>query len=378
MINEEEQANNVVDIVPLKRGRRILVFLADFFINFIFTFVLFNTIVMPLSNVITNSTYRQNKNDAAAKEQFNILYDEKVMFFEKDGEKYYYTKNVETTLNCYLSYYSFNDTDVLADHPLYGNKAENEVLFHFYKDIRNNYQTYVTTIERFNKEHDFFVINGENISLRDVIKDNIRLSFFSEGDMSEEGKKALGYLQDFFINCYADLFKDIEKNDLKHEGKSYLYYKSIVSQCENEMQVQLIISSVIAFVLGSAIYYLVIPMLSKENKTLSMMMMRVVRIGTNNLYLLKKSESFLLLVYSLIFNLPILFFMPMTYVAFTYLFNIVPLTSSLFIGLLLWLVSFAVSFISPLGQFLTDFLSRSVLISDSDLDAIYRSKGYNI
>ena len=309
------------------------------------------------------------------------------MFYEDTAlDKYYYTKDVEITLNAYLSYYSFNDDDVLAGHPQYGHKTENEVLYHFHKDIRNKFDTYKTTIDKFNKEHDFFVVEGENISLKPEVKTEIRLSFFSPSDMSESGKKALGYLQDFFINAYGDVFKDILKNDLTYKTVideketviSYLALKAIVDDCENKMQIQIIVAVVVSYVLSSLIVYLVIPLINKDNKTLAMMLMRIERIGTNNLFFLKKSESVLLLIYSLIFNLPILFFMPMTQVDFSYLFNITPLMSTLTIGFVTWVVSFLVIMFTPFNQALSDKLSRSVLISESDLDAIFRAKGYNV
>ena len=44
----EENKQEVVEITPIKKGRRILLFLADFFINFILCFVLFNAVIMPL------------------------------------------------------------------------------------------------------------------------------------------------------------------------------------------------------------------------------------------------------------------------------------------------------------------------------------------
>ena len=44
---EEENKKQPVDIFPLGKGKRMLAFLADFFLNFILTFVLFNAAAMP-------------------------------------------------------------------------------------------------------------------------------------------------------------------------------------------------------------------------------------------------------------------------------------------------------------------------------------------
>lgn len=218
------------------------------------------------------------------------------------------------------------------------------------------------------------------------MKWNVRLSFYSPSDMSEAGKLAVGYLQDFFLNAYGEVFNDIQKNDLtykkvidEHETViSYLALKAIVEDCEKKFQTQIIVAVVVSYVISSLVLYLVIPLINKDSKTVAMILMHLERIGTNNLFFLKKSESALLLIYSLVFNLPILFFMPMTQVDFSYLFNITPLMSTLTIGFFSWIVSFLVIMFSAFNQALSDKLSRSVLISEADLDEIYRAKGYNV
>ena len=103
---EEIQEQKTVNVSPISKGKRILAFLADFFLLFIVTFVIFNVMVMPLGNLMTKSSEKQTKNDNAAIAQFNILYEQKVMLHENDSDLYYYNANVEYTMNCWLSYYS--------------------------------------------------------------------------------------------------------------------------------------------------------------------------------------------------------------------------------------------------------------------------------
>ena len=375
---EENQQTKTINISPISKGKRILSFLADFFLLFIVTFVLFNAMVMPLGNLMTNSTNRQKISDEAAVTQFNILYDQKVMLHENSDDLYYYTSNVEFTMNCYLSYYSFSDSDVLDAHKQFGHKEENEVIKHFYQDIRNDFDRYLSTLQRFNNEYQYFIIDGNDISLKEEVKTNIKLSFFSPDDMSENGKTMLGNLQNEFMNLYADVFEDIEKNDLINNGSSYLANKQIVSERETFFQWQLVISSFIAYLLSIIIYFIIVPLFTPDGRTLAMLMMRLSRIGTNNLYLLSKGENVLNAIYMVAFNLAVVFFMPMTYVAFTYLFNIPALLSSLFIGLTVAIASLITLLISPYNRTICDYLSRSVVIKNEDLDEIYRSKGYDI
>lgn len=375
---EEEIEQKVLEITPISKVKRILSFLADFFLNFIFCFVIFNVVVMPISNAITNSEGRKQTSNEAAYKQFDILYGNKLLFYEGVSDKYYYNKDVELTMDCYLSYYSFSDSDVLKDHPILGHKDDNEVLLHFYRDIRNDLPRYLSTLQEFNKTYNYFVIDGDNISLRASIRNDIRFSFLSPNDMSSEGKTYLANMQNFFVNTFADVFKAIEKNDLTFEGESYLANKAIVSKAESDLQWQLVFSSLIAYFVSSLVYFLIIPLINQNNKTLGMMMMSLERIGTNNLYLINKAEVLVQFAYSLVFDIAITFFMPMTYVTFAYLFNISMLPALLFIGLLLGLVSMTVIIASPLNRSICDYFSKSVMIKSSDLDAIYRSKGYDV
>ena len=375
---EEEKVEKVVNITPISKGKRILAFLADFFLTFIFCFVLFNALVQPVSNAIVDSNKRDERSESAAINQFYILYNQKVLLHENDEDKFAYNDNVDFTLNCYLSYYSFNDEDTLTAHPMYGHKEDNEIIKHFFFDIRGDKDKYISILQSFNGKYPYFNIENYNISLVDNVKNEVRLYYFSPEDMSSSGQEIIANLQNQFMNMYAEVFKDIEANDLLDNGKSYLEYKEIVRQTELEFQWQLVATSLISFILSIAIYYFAIPFFNKDNKTIGMMMMRLQRIGTNNLFTLNKVEVLLNAVYMIALDIAIVFFMPMTYVSFTYLFNLAVLPALLFIGLLLIVASLICLLISPFNRTITDYLSRSVLIKNDDLDAIYRSKGYEV
>ena len=300
------------------------------------------------------------------------------MLHENDLDLYYYNANVEYTMNCWLSYYSFSDTDVLEAHKQYGHKEENEIIRHFYRDIRNDDSKFLSTLQNFNIEYNYFNIEGDSVALKDEVKTNIKLSFFSPDDMSENGKTMLANMQNEFMNLYADVFKDIETNDLINNGNSYLANKKIVTDSETYLKWQLVISSLLAYLLSIAIYFVIIPLFTPDGRTLAMLMMRLSRIGTNNLYLLNKGENAINAIYMLAFNLPVAFFMPMTYVTFTYLFNIPVLFPLLIIGIVLIIASLITLLISSYNRTICDYLSRSVIIKNDDLDEIYRSKGYDI
>ena len=374
----EETAQKTVNVSPISKGKRLLVYLGDFFLIFILSFVFFNALVNPVSNAITNYSDRKQRSSLAARSQYVILYNQGVMLHEGNSDIYQYDSNVEYTMNAYLSYYSFEDSDELSAHPQYGHKEENEVLKHFYFDIRGDKESYLSTLQTFNEKYSYFNLEGESISLKDEYKVNVKLSFFSPSDMSEDGKAVVERLEDFFINTYAEVFKDIENNDLIDNEESYIANKKITKDLANFYNWQLVISSLIAYLLSIILYFLVLPLFNENHRTLAMMMMKRTRIGTNSVYILGKTECVTNAIFMVAFNLPVIFFMPMTCVAFSYLFNIPALLAFLFIGLLMMIISLTFVMVTPYNQTLCDFISRSVIITNDDLDEIYRAKGYDI
>ena len=374
----DEVVEKTVNIQPISKGKRLLVYLGDFFLVFILTFVFFNALTVPAGNLITSYSEREKKSDEAAKNQFRVLYGEGVLLHENDGDLYSYNSNVAFTRNSYLSYYSFEDSDSLKNYPTYGHNETNEVIKHFFYDIRDDKSTYIFILRSFNAKYDYFDDYGDSFALKDNIKKDIRLSFFSPEDMSADGKTALSNLQSFFLEAYAEVFKTIEKYDLTHSDISYNKNKAIVNNLENIYQWQLSLLAIAAYLLAIALYFLLLPLFNENHRTLAMMMIKVTRIGTNNLYILGKTETLTNSIFMLAFNLPVMFFMPMTCVTFTYLFNLPVLLSLLFVGIVMIVVSFIFVMASPYNKTLCDFMSRSVVISNDDLDEIYRAKGYDI
>lgn len=374
----EQGKQEYLNISPISKGKRMLLYLADFFLNFFIAFFLFNLIAMPVGRAISQADKKQLESDTAAEVQFNILYGNQVMLYENQKMKFQYNACAEFTKNCYLSYYSLNDTDVLEKHPQFGKHEENEVIRHFFYDIRNNKQNYLDLVKSFNTHYEYFVIEDDSVRFTDEIKEQMRVYFLSNKDISKDGKEIFSHLETFFFQCYTAVFKDIEKNDLLFNNTSYIENKNIVARVERYYKMRVFISALSTYTLSCVIYFMIIPLISKNGKTPAMMMMRLERIGTNNLYLLNKGEVAINFVYAFVFFIASAFFLPIFYTGFDYLFNISYLASLLLIGLLAVIVSFIFILVSSYSRSLTDFLSRSVIIKTDDLNAIYRSKGYDI
>ena len=76
---EEQKEKVVVEVTPIKKGRRVLVFLADFFLAFLATFVFLNVMVMPIAQAITGFDAKKNAHNNSLKMMYKILYENKVV-----------------------------------------------------------------------------------------------------------------------------------------------------------------------------------------------------------------------------------------------------------------------------------------------------------
>ena len=85
-ILEEEQVKNEpkqVDVYPLKKGKRTLLYLCDLIIVFFFSFVFYAAAVVPLSGVISKEADKLEVEKDARSNRNNILFKNKLLY-QKD------------------------------------------------------------------------------------------------------------------------------------------------------------------------------------------------------------------------------------------------------------------------------------------------------
>jgi len=375
---ENQEGQKVVEISPLKKGKRMLVFLGDFFLVFIISFALHNIAVNPIANAITSKDSRAQAALEASKKRNDILYGNKILFYENDSTKYNISSNVSYTFKRYISFYGFNSGEIYPQDSKIGHIQENEVLAHYYADIRGNIQTYIDNLASINSSYNYFLIEGTNISLKENVKTEVKLSFTSPEDMSEDGKTQYSNLEKIFLNLYQKMFNDIGTNDLSYEGMKFSDFQSQVTEFNNFYNNQNTISAVITFIISFSLIYILFPLINKNRRTPTMAIMKVDRIGTNNLFILKRGETLLIAVYELFFNAANLLFIPMTIVGFEGVFALPYILVFSIISLLIIFASLLTCIFSSFNKTLCDILSRSVLIKEEDLDSIYRARGYEI
>ena len=130
----EEVQKKVIDIYPTKNSRRILVFFSDLLILFISCVFLFEIVVNPLVKLAANYTNTVSQADTYSRSRNEILYDNKLLFYEKET-KYEFQNNLDYTATQFLKFYVFDDKTL-----------QNEVIFHYFVDLRGEDVTYINDL----------------------------------------------------------------------------------------------------------------------------------------------------------------------------------------------------------------------------------------
>lgn len=365
-----------VDIQPIGKRKRILVFLADFFITFIIAFILMNAAVFPLGTLFTGNNEKSQKATEAEVLRDNILYGNEILFYKNTDDKYVYEKNLEYTFERYLSYYAFDSENAVNPEEKYGNSKVNEVIYHYWNDIRGNLTTYKNYVNDYLKEYPCLEKDGDLFKLTSQAKSQMQLHFLSNEDMSKDGARWYENMKQFFLNNYSLVMSDVKANNLSYNGNSYSQYQKLLDEYDTYYDQVLIVCSFISFVLGWFTNFLIFPLINKNNKTIGMLFLKRMRIGTNNLYLTSKKEVVLHSVLALPFNIASMAFMPLFYVSFFYLLNMPFLFGSFIVSIVLIIASFIVLMFNKFNQTLFDLITRSVLITNESMDEINKAKGY--
>ena len=265
---------------------------------------------------------------------------------------------------------------------LYGPKIENEVIYHYYNDIRSDKTTLVDLYNKQNQGHNLFVYDESlttGFRLKEEVKSELHLFFvYPDEPLSTLGDQYMENLTTFFTVIYKTIIDDIAKKDLTYNDVSYLQKKSEYESLVNYDHWMMTTCILVSYVLSFGVIYLLIPLLNSTGKTIGMRIIKAERVDRNKLSTLRKPDVALTSSYFLFLNLSFIFFLPLTFTSsgFIYVLSLplIPLLSLL--SLILIIVSFIVLMFNGFNRSLTDVLSRSVIVVQDDLDAIYRYKGY--
>lgn len=385
-MNEEvtTSSEKYVDIHPLKKGKRILVFLADFFIHFILSFLIFNIMVAPIGKVITNYETKNDEHILLTLDMYDHYYNAKVLLKDDSFDRTDVTAGVEYSYRCFLSYFVLdNEESIDSKHPQYGHKKENDVIYHFYKDIRNDEQTYIDSFKCYNAKDNYFVYDEitKEFTLKKEVKNEI-YSFYDPKDaMGDIGNKYYSAIsKNVFNPLLAEVMKDIEKNDLHFAGekRSFLDCKNRIKQLETYHENLMTISAIISHVVIWLVLFLILPIVRKDRKTLAMMLMKIEKVNFYSLNHTSRAMVVLSSIYYLFATMLGLMFVPSLLVPFNNLFALHFLMYGSVFSIALLLGSMFFILFNQYNRSLIDYLSNSLYLTSEEMDEIYRARGYKI
>lgn len=377
--NGVEQENKTIDVVPLTKGRRVLLFLADFFLNFILSFIILNILVVPLGKVFTSYNARNSAYESNVVKRASVLYDNGVVIDSGDVDKDNVMYNVSFSYYCYLSYYCYDEeTPTNMTHAQFGHKEKNEVIRHYFIDILNDEAKYTSFLTTY-KADKYFTITGTLLSLKEEYKAQIAPYFKKGEEASTTGKGYIDSIEsEIFYPLYSEVMNSIEKNDLTYGENSYNELTKEIKAYDSYYKTFIVVTAFISYFITSVVLYLVIPLCNENKRTISMMIMKIDRISFDRLTLVKKYECIVSTIYALATNMVAVFFIPMLQASIYDLFNIPVLYVFGLLSIIFMVGSLIFLLFNAYNRTIFDFLTRTVYLKSEELDKIYRAKGYYV
>ena len=379
-VEREQKEKKVLNVLPANKGKRFLAFLGDFFLNFILAYLLFIIAVLPLGQLFTSYSVREKTNTDNIALRSDVLKANKLLFFSDNVDKSDVLYNASFTFYCYFSYYVYEEENPAnARYSQYGHKEENEIFRHYFVDIAHSESKYFEFFDSYNKGT-YFTRNGNVINMVEDVKTLIFPAFDKSDTPSKDADKIIEKMEsDFFYPMYSEMMNMIQKEtDLFYGGYSYNQLQKSILGFNEYIKTLTIYCSFITIFLSTAVLYLIIPLANHNHKTITMMIMRLERVNSDTLEIVKVPKVIINFVYALLTSFIIAFFVPATFITIYGIFDIPILMIFGFFSILIMIVSLIFLLFNKFNMDMFDYFTRSVLLRTDTLDDIYRAKGYYI
>lgn len=369
----EEVQKKIIDIYPTKNSRRILVFFSDLLILFISCVFLFEMVVNPLVKLAANYTNTVSEADTYSRSRNEILYDNKLLFYEEES-KYEFQNNLDYTATQFLKFYVFDDKNL-----------QNEVIFHYFIDLRGEDLSYVNNLYSSLGSKYFDLDSYTSIGTYAFKQEYIDLlsPHFIEGDeLSSDGVTEFeAFKENCFLSLYSNVIKDIIKNDLYATSStvtlSYNELSDKIAEFDTYYRNVATIGAYISFGIGVGILYFLIPLLNKKGRTLSEIILKVEHVDNPSINYLKKRFVVVEGLFNTLNGLSILFLIPVISFGFSDLFLLNLLYPVSFVSLIFVIIELIIMCFSKYGQSLKEFATNSLCCDTETIDNYYKEKGYD-
>ena len=369
---EEEKEQKFIDIHPLSKWKRLLVFLGDYFIAFILSFTLFNLVVFPCARIISNTSEKTNQAIALEQKASKMLIDDGYLFSPNDGASF--VEDVNYTFKVFLSYYAFDNEIVDASISQYGHKLENEVIRHYYENVIKDTNQYVVDFKEVNEKDQMFSIGDtvDTITLKADYKAILSTELLEVKDEDSYSETMTNFRDHVFARLfYLKMYNHITENDYVKDGISYNEYNAQIKSIVKKLQWVPVVSTFVTILLSWSIVFVLYPLVNKENRTITMSVMGVSKLHYKSLGPIDKKNVMIQSFYHFVVLLTSILFLPVLYYGIEYCFNLPILFVLSVCSLGLIIVSAIVMIVNQFNRTGIDILTDTVLVPTSDLDMMY-------
>lgn len=366
-VTASENEPKYIDLHPLKKGKRVLVFLGDFFLTFILSLLLFHIGTYPLGRLIVNYNGQLTSLREAQTRRDKVLYDHELLFVRDGGNKGYEDFELNLTYTSEQFVHSFLD-DTFSSY---------EVFRNYFLGVAGDNEAYVSFYHRLDEKYGFLEFQGNTVALKAEYKEEFAPAFDPQDTMSAKGQGDYEVFENkIFAQGYARLLDTLYENDLQSEGISYAENQKVVQEVLTNGRRLIVTCSLVTFLFSWILMHLVIPLFSSKRKTIGMMMMRVERIHKKTFDTLSIPMAYLNAFYSLAAYAFMPLFIPWGSTNFNELFALPILFPLALFALAFLLGSLGFLLFDGYNRTLGDFLCQSYCLSNEDFDILIRERGY--
>ena len=369
----EEQAQNIIELKPLSKWKRFLLFLGDYFVAFILSFALFNLAVFPLAKVICDTQTRSENAAYLEQQALNMLKDDGILYAPSAAASF--EDRVNYTFKVFLSYYAFDDENIPEDNQ-YGHKQENEVVRAYYQNVIKDESLYIKDFKEVNTDN-MFVIGDDvmSVALKDEYKSKLANELLEIKDESKYSEAMTNVRDHVFAKLfYLHVYNHITENDYVKGDKSFNNLLKEASSIMKSLQWVASGSAIVAIIISWGIVYVIYPVVNKEKRTITMSAMRLSKLNYKMLSPITNKDVMIHSFYHFVLSMSSVLFMPILYFGLAYSFNLPLLFVLSAISLGLAIISGVFIFINEYNRSASDILTNIVLVPTSEIDNMYRER----
>ena len=369
----EEQEQKYIDIHPLTKWKRLLVFLGDYFISFIIAFTLFNLAIFPLAKIAFGTQSKSEHASALEKQAVSLLIEDGFLYSAREGSNF--EDDVNYTFKVFLSYYAFDEETPDSAHSQYGHKLENEVVYHYYQNVIKDENQYINDFKEVNKADEMFDIGDDfnSIALKSDYKNLLANELLEVTDEGKYSQAMINFRDRVFAKLfYLHVYNHIIENDYVKGDISFNKCLTDARDIMRKLQWVATGSALFTVLLTWGIVFLTYPLINKDCKTIANSAMHISKLHYKSLGPITKSSVLIQSFYQFVFMLSFAIILPVLYFSISYSFNLPLLFVLSVISLGLIIISGLFIFFNEHNRSGSDILTNIVLLPDSEIDNMYK------